>query len=538
MVEETKPHRDGRYFTKEGKLNQSSVGWGLLNAAIAWLHDGSKSLRGFEGWREGRWNSGEEFNKDALNGKEEAVLRVTSSKDRVEAFCKSKLQMSQGTLKSGERLGASTLIKRLWHEKWLNNELGVNASRLRKAMPMPNTRSVAGGRPFAQDLSDAESPADESDASDVTDKKENYFAILALDGDQMGKWISGSHEKTPRVRDSLSPKAIEYFEANACDFLAAPRSITPSWHLQFSEALGNFALHAVQRVVESFNGRLIYAGGDDVLAMLPAREAIPCARALRAAFRGESSLNELALGRIAGIAEQRCSDRKTPLFAIQHPGFLQLAPNPRDVDGLLSDPVTFPVLLPGPATDVSVGIAMAHFKAPLQDVVRAAQKAEKRAKNELGRAALAVTLFKRSGETLEWGCKWAADPDNPDSGDSAGYRLLHALLEALDSKGPLNFRFPHKLEALLNVYLPTSDKVQSDPAFEQSFEEVLNLELDHCLMRNEGGKLDEASRSMFAAYWKETPGENFKERLTALINLLRTAAWARSREKSDTTQPA
>jgi hypothetical protein len=504
----------------------STTGWGLLNALVAWLHDGSKSLRAFEGWREGRWMSGKSFNKDALNGKEEAVLRIDGATDEVQRFCSETLGMSKGTFKPGELLGASSLIKRLWHETWLIREgiLNVSRKQIRDAMPMPNTRSIAEGRPFAND---------ESDGTDATGQ-EKYFAILALDGDEMGKWISGS--KSPKMRHSLSPKAIEYFEKNAPEFLDAPRAVTPSWHLQFSEALGNFSLHAAQRVVEAFNGRLIYAGGDDVLAMLPATEALSCARALRAAFRGETALNGLAKGILIGSGTARSSDRTTPLFQIQHDGYLQLHPASGATSGekakLLSDPVGFTAIVPGPAADVSVGIAIAHFKSPLQDVVKAAQAAEKRAKRSLdeggfGRGAVAISLYKRSGEILEWGCHWAIkdDANNPTSENSAGFRLLSALVHSLRSKNGLNARFPHKLEALLAPYVPASKSVQSVESFEADFSGVLMLELDHCLSRNEGGRFAPEDRLLFAEYWNELEGMGFGSRLGRFINLLRTAAW-------------
>src|SRR5690606_14052540 len=96
-------------------------------------------------------------------------------------------------------------------------------------------------------------------------------------------------------------------------FLQAPRSVTPSWHLQFAEALGNFSFHAVQSIVEAFDGRLIYAGGDDVLAMLPAQDALSCARALRAAFRGEKEeLN--ALRGFLRETERPANPTVTPLY--------------------------------------------------------------------------------------------------------------------------------------------------------------------------------------------------------------------------------
>ncbi len=510
------------------------TGWSLLNALIAFLHDGVKATRSFDAWREGRWQSGKDFNKDALNGKEEAVLRVTGDDAAAQSYSSSVLGISKGTLKPGELLGASTLIKRFWHHTFLPVKIGVSRETLREGHPMPNTHAIAKGRPFDE--------SEESDNETERDHGDKYFAILALDGDEMGKWISGS--KTPPVGEMLSPKAQAFYHTNAKDFLEAPRAVTPSWHLQFAEALGNFSFQAVQRIVEAFDGRLIYVGGDDVLAMLPAEDALDCARALRAAFRGEKEYLNQIKGKLTGEGTDRKSDRETPLFNLQHEGFLQLheksSASHGPMKGLISDPVTFPAIVPGPRADVSVGIAIAHFKSPLQDIVRAAQAAEKRAKRPTGeggfeRGAVALTIYKRSGEILEWGARWAErdSKGHSTSNETAGYRLFHALSQAL-LQGQLNGRFPHKLEALLAPY--TSESIKDTPDFGQTFTDILRLELDHCLDRNEGGKLDAAQRDLFTAYWHELAqdqGLRFSQRLTRFINLLRAAAWSvRGSEKS------
>src|SRR5207249_9784774 len=126
-----------------------------------------------------------------------------------------------------------------------------------------------------------------------------YYAVLALDGDEMGKWVSGA--KSPKFRDQLAAKAREHFEraqAGASDpqalarLLDHPRHLSPSYHLQFSEALCNFSVYLAPAVVEFYDGQIIYAGGDDVLAMLPADHAIACALALRLAFQGDKRLHE------------------------------------------------------------------------------------------------------------------------------------------------------------------------------------------------------------------------------------------------------
>ncbi len=115
---------------------------------------------------------------------------------------------------------------------------------------------------------------DEADPEDIS-LSEKYFAVLAFDGDEIGKWVSG--EKVPRFQSQLAnytdgsgnPQgALPYFQRNLPRLVAEHRPISPSYHLQFSEALTNFALQCARPLVEVFDGRLIYSGGDDVVALL------------------------------------------------------------------------------------------------------------------------------------------------------------------------------------------------------------------------------------------------------------------------------
>src|SRR5690606_18937647 len=139
-------------------------------------------------------------------------------------------------------------------------------------------------------------------------------------------------------------------------------------HLQFSEALANFGKHAARRIVEAFDGRLIYAGGDDVLALLPATRVIECAQALRSAFRGETArLKELrGVWKVKnGVARKQPDVR---LFDDAPEGYIRLH---RDLEEELTsdyEPLHWPAMVPGPRADVSVGIAIAHCKSPLQDL--------------------------------------------------------------------------------------------------------------------------------------------------------------------------
>ncbi|MDA8137831.1 MAG: type III-B CRISPR-associated protein Cas10/Cmr2 [Desulfobacteraceae bacterium] len=78
-----------------------------------------------------------------------------------------------------------------------------------------------------------------------------YFAVLVADGDNMGAFID--------LRDSKRD------------------------HLAITGALAEFAGQA-RAIVENRQGACVYAGGDDVLALLPIHQAVACAQDLSGAF--------------------------------------------------------------------------------------------------------------------------------------------------------------------------------------------------------------------------------------------------------------
>lgn len=147
----------------------------------------------------------------------------------------------------------------------------------------------------------------------VGQRPSRYVAVLVLDGDSMGEWLSRA--------------LAEGGEAA---------------HQDISQKLASFAQKARQVFAASFpNAVPIYLGGDDVLALAPAEEAVPLALALAEQF------HEVAAGRTA-----------------------------------------------------SAGIAIAHWLEPLGDLLQAAREAEKRAKRLPGKDAIAVELQPRGGEIV------------------------------------------------------------------------------------------------------------------------------------------
>jgi hypothetical protein len=103
---------------------------------------------------------------------------------------------------------------------------------------MPNTRGIAAHEP--------ESDCGDDETAEDAPPSEKYFAVLAFDGDEIGKWISG--QKTPNFSSQLADYTDSYgvqrygtkpyFEGPKFPgFLDQQRPLSPSYHLQFSEAL-------------------------------------------------------------------------------------------------------------------------------------------------------------------------------------------------------------------------------------------------------------------------------------------------------------
>lgn len=206
-------------------------------------------------------------------------------------------------------------------------------------------------------------------AKDAHGSAPSYYAVLMMDADRMGKWLRG--DNTPSVRAVLHPKLRAYYEGltGAQAGLNAARPVGPALHAAISEALTNFAVHVVPAVIDRHRGTVIYAGGDDVLALLPSRTALACARELRLAFRGEPAAN--------GGAD---------------PGFY------RTEDGR-------DILMMGPKATLSAGLAVVHYKEDLRLALDEARRAERRVK-DCGRNALAVAVLRRSGEHSSALCEW------------------------------------------------------------------------------------------------------------------------------------
>ncbi|NLG86286.1 MAG: type III-B CRISPR-associated protein Cas10/Cmr2 [Firmicutes bacterium] len=192
-------------------------------------------------------------------------------------------------------------------------------------------------------------------AGQTASGKPSYYAILIMDGDRLG--LNLSHY--------------------------------PKQKKDISNALAKFSRAVVPTVEQNFKGRVVYAGGDDVLALLPLKTALRCAGELRTIYQ-------------------------------------QMSP-------------------PNINLTISAAILYVHGKSPLQAALSSAHSLlDKVAKDGVGRDAFALQVEKRSGSPLRlakpWesqGHKWAEEIDSlsslifPQEESAYSSRFLYNTAELL-----------------------------------------------------------------------------------------------------------
>jgi CRISPR-associated protein Cmr2 len=219
---------------------------------------------------------------------------------------------------------------------------------------------------------------------------DKYYAILLMDGDKMGKLVNG--ETIAATWDRIMhPDIVKRLQQPGFDkpfkeawmkIYGSPslnkRLVTPAIHAAISEALGDFSIYGVASIIKKHNGRLIYAGGDDVCAFLPIRSVLSAAREIKDYYA--SAFRFIGLDRTVTAIENEW----TP------------------VPGKLSVNLGF-----GKDISISAGILICHHKESLTQMIERAQQLLKRdAKEKAGRNACAIELRKRHGGSRVFTRRW------------------------------------------------------------------------------------------------------------------------------------
>lgn len=472
--------------------SNSAFAWALHFATAEWKFAALKTARTFSQWHKPGANPPRGIPKDHLDGKNE-VLGGTDY-EQFWAILRNHPLLGEKTREhpDAERhfvgsqfYGAISIVKRLWVRAFLSHRkdcpnafFDFDASSAARE----NFRSVveiASGRsdPLLRDESE--------DTSQKLPPEESYYAVLAMDGDDMGQWVSGA--KAAPLVNSLAEQAADYIKqhwpkhsAGLPEAANVKRPLSPGYHAALSEALSNFSLYCAGPIVRAFGGQLIYCGGDDVLALLPARKSLECAHALQLAFRG------LHPDSPAAHAPASVKDVLLHLFDFPAPGFIRCKTESGAKSSLKPN---WPLLVMGPAATVSAGIAIGHVHSPMQDTIQAAREAERTAKKITGKGAFCLTVLKRSGESVSFSARW----EHP----------VTSVWDELDSGiHNLSARFPHRYAALAKA-LVNAGRGTGNTAYVETWDETLksSIEAELRYVLRQQGELNPNKATALARRW-------------------------------------
>jgi CRISPR-associated protein Cmr2 len=203
-----------------------------------------------------------------------------------------------------------------------------------------------------------------------------YLAVLAFDGDEMGKWLSGMHNRS--LREYITDRASRSLADDGLEsYLDKQWPLTPALHASISDACGAFSQFTAPHVVNGLGlpGFLVYAGGDDVLALTAT-----------GIVEGREVATDLALQ-----------------LRLRYSGHVR-----RDGAGDIGDegnaagftsPGNGIHLAFGERATASAGIAVFHHRWPMGRALAEAHAAlDVDAKDKMGRNALAIRILRRSGQ--------------------------------------------------------------------------------------------------------------------------------------------
>ncbi len=287
-------------------------------------------------------------------------------------------------------------------------------------------------------------------------KPETYYALLLMDGDRMGAWLSGDDRFAIPYRSAFHQKIQAGLQARfrdhtaLNDYLAARRAVSPGRHLAISGALNDFSTVIAREVVEREHiGRVLYTGGDDLMAMLAVSDLLPAMRRLRLAYSGQAS-------------EATHGMRFQHGFARRH-GRLHLTM--------------------GEQATASMGAVIAHHQAPLGAVLRALRAAEQKAKayNRGSRNAFSLTVIKRAGGALDLTLPWQRDGE-----DVIG--VLRTLSGALQQNTGASRRAAYNVHSWLRD-LPEPAAVGGEAPLRRLLRQMLHYQFQRQKLEKEGAPI-------------------------------------------------
>tara|TARA_R110002167_G_scaffold366450_1_gene597498 strand:- start:4143 stop:6170 length:2028 start_codon:yes stop_codon:yes gene_type:complete len=281
------------------------------------------------------------------------------------------------------------------------------------------------------------------DIQSTAGRPSDFYAILLMDGDSLGSQM-GDKDKQSRI----------------------------------STALNDFT-RQVPDIVNQHSGFLVYAGGDDVLALLSVDDSLACGEALKTLY-------------------DRC-------FAEQN------AASTKPIE-----------------TSLSGALMYCHYKSPLaRNLAKAHPLLDDIAKDQCGRNSLAVQVWKPGGLHCSWSTPWQTLEDR--SRVQGLNSLVADLIAEKKKEGRFARKFFFKLEELVNTLgLDCTTKAEAEAGKIENQSDLL-----------QPGNI----KSLFRAAWAHTGKNinelppQLPDQLLAL-----TEVWVRktpsdSHDRNETTQP-
>jgi len=196
-----------------------------------------------------------------------------------------------------------------------------------------------------------------------------YFSIIYMDGDNIGDWIAGL--KTPDLINTLNTNYIEKWRKENPDLFKsfiekinwisyvyrgdgkAPKTISASIHREISRRLSEFSIQETRKIIEEENyGKIVYSGGDDIMAFVALNSLLDVIKKLRDTFSLEKYMGKRATA--------------------------------------------------------SMGVVIGHYEEPLSFLLEELRKALKDAK-KVGRDRYNIKIIKKSGTIKEFNLPWYID---------------------------------------------------------------------------------------------------------------------------------
>gem|GEM_PF-550161 len=269
----------------------------------------------------------------------------------------------------------------------------------------------------------------------------DWWVIVLGDGDDMGQYISGENLQTYRryvnpgamATANLDRQKQSAQRQQLADFLKhTPKRMGPATHVGLNRALLDFSNRLVPYLTEQrYCGRVIYSGGDDVMAVLPLEDLPGYLRSLRAAWSGKTDPYK--------AVDPNTHDDPVECFE-EVGGYWQ--PKLREGQTATVLPQR-PLFTMGQAATMSLGIVIANKAVPLPTVLESLWDAEKTAKAMPGKDGLCFRVIYGGGNTLQALMKghlldsWSALIDQPTArqgGQDTLSPLLYRLAEELPQR--------------------------------------------------------------------------------------------------------